>query len=194
VISCLALAVSLSGVGYAATTLARNSVGTPQLKKNAVISAKVKNGSLLKADFKSGQLPRGARGATGASGANGQPGAPGAPGAKGDRGATGAAGAAGTALAYAHAGSDGFYFPEETQNFDTIVKHSTGFYCLHTTVAVHSLVATIEGNFSGSGEIVVTRVTGINCGSPSSGPYNITVTTLNSAGAQTDKPFFIVVN
>ena len=52
VVACLALAVSLSGVGYAATVLPKNSVGTPQLKKNAVIAAKVLNGSLLAADFK----------------------------------------------------------------------------------------------------------------------------------------------
>jgi hypothetical protein len=74
----VALAVSLSGVGYAATVLPRASVGTAQLKKNAVTSIKVKNRSLLKADFKRGQLPAGPRGAKGD---------------KGDKGDTGAAGA-----------------------------------------------------------------------------------------------------
>ena len=41
VVACLALAVGLSGVGYAAITIPRNSVGTAQLKANAVTSPKV---------------------------------------------------------------------------------------------------------------------------------------------------------
>jgi hypothetical protein len=77
VVACLALAVALSGVGYAAVVIPRNSVGTAQLKTDAVVSKKVKNGSLLAADFKAGQLPAGA---------------PGAKGDKGDKGDTGEAG------------------------------------------------------------------------------------------------------
>jgi len=61
VVAMLALLVALGGVGYAATALPRNSVGTPQLKKNAVTSIKVKDRSLLARDFKRGQLPRAAR-------------------------------------------------------------------------------------------------------------------------------------
>jgi hypothetical protein len=41
VVACLALAIALSGVGYAAITIPRNSVGTAQLKSNAVTSPKV---------------------------------------------------------------------------------------------------------------------------------------------------------
>jgi hypothetical protein len=74
VIACIALTVALGGTSFAAVTLARNSVGTKQLKKNAVISSKVKNRSLLAADFKCGQLPRGAPGAPGAPGTIGPPG------------------------------------------------------------------------------------------------------------------------
>lgn len=70
-IALAALVVALGGVGYAVTTLPKNSVGTAQLKKNAVNSAKVKNGSLLAADFKSGQLPQGAQGEPGPTGARG---------------------------------------------------------------------------------------------------------------------------
>jgi hypothetical protein len=40
VVACLALAVALSGVSYAATTLPRNSVGPKQLKANAVSGPK----------------------------------------------------------------------------------------------------------------------------------------------------------
>jgi hypothetical protein len=41
VVACLALAIALSGVGYAAITIPRKSVGTAQLKSNAVTSPKV---------------------------------------------------------------------------------------------------------------------------------------------------------
>jgi hypothetical protein len=79
VVACLSLMVALGGVGYAATALPRNSVGTPQLKRNAVISAKVKDRSLLARDFRRGQLPRGPRGLRGLTGATGAQGPPGAP-------------------------------------------------------------------------------------------------------------------
>jgi hypothetical protein len=55
--ACLALAVALSGVGYAATAIPRNSVGAPQLKANAVTSGKVKNGNLKAADLAPGVIP-----------------------------------------------------------------------------------------------------------------------------------------
>jgi hypothetical protein len=85
VVACLALAVSLSGVGYAATVLPRASVGTAQLKRNAVKarqlapnavrSAHVLNGSLLVEDFKAGQIPQGPKGDKGDKGEKGAPGA-----------------------------------------------------------------------------------------------------------------------
>jgi hypothetical protein len=80
VVSCIALLVALGGVGYAATALPRNSVGTAQLKRNAVTSIKVKDRSLLARDFRRGQLPRGPRGLTGATGAKGDKGDKGDPG------------------------------------------------------------------------------------------------------------------
>jgi hypothetical protein len=76
VVACIALAMALGGVGYAAFRLPANSVGTKQ----------VINHSLLKKDFKSGQLPRGPRGL---------PGAAGAPGPTGPQGSVGPAGPAG---------------------------------------------------------------------------------------------------
>jgi hypothetical protein len=42
VVACIALAIALSGAGYAAVKLPANSVGAKQLKKNAVTSIKVK--------------------------------------------------------------------------------------------------------------------------------------------------------
>lgn len=46
VIATLALFLALGGVGYAATKLPKNSVGTKQIKKNAVTGAKVKKHTL----------------------------------------------------------------------------------------------------------------------------------------------------
>ncbi len=46
VIACIALAIALSGVGYAAITIPKNSVGTAQLKNDAVSNAKLQGGSV----------------------------------------------------------------------------------------------------------------------------------------------------
>ena len=71
VVACLALAVALGGTGYAAVTLPKNSVGTPQLRKGAVTGAKVKARTLGATHFKRGQLPSGPQGPAGAAGAQG---------------------------------------------------------------------------------------------------------------------------
>jgi hypothetical protein len=84
VISTLALFLVLGGgAAYAASHLARNSVGTRQLKNNAVTGAKVMDGSLLAGDFKAGQIPAGPRGKDGPRGPKGDPGREGPPGAPG---------------------------------------------------------------------------------------------------------------
>jgi hypothetical protein len=92
VVACIALGISLSGVGYAATVLPRNSVGTAQLKANAVVSGKVKNRSLRAADFAAGQLPRGPAGPAGPTGPQGPAGAQGPAGPRGLQGLPGASG------------------------------------------------------------------------------------------------------
>lgn len=79
IVACIALAVALGGVGYAAIKLPANSVGALQLKANAVNSSKVLNGSLLNADFKTGQAPVGPIGPTGPTGPAGAKGDPGVP-------------------------------------------------------------------------------------------------------------------
>ncbi len=91
VVACLALLVALGGTGMAAATqLARNSVGTPQLKDSAVSNPKIKNNainsakvaarSLLRSDFAPGQLPAGPTGPQGPAGPTGAAGAAGPPG------------------------------------------------------------------------------------------------------------------
>jgi hypothetical protein len=101
IIASIALLAALSGVGYAATALPRNSVGPVQLKPSSVNSFKVLNGSLtsldvrnhtLRAiDFAPGVLTAGA-GVPGPAGPQGPAGAPGTPGQAGQQGAPGLAG------------------------------------------------------------------------------------------------------
>jgi hypothetical protein len=83
VVSCIALFVALGGVGYAATQLPKNSVGTQQLKRGAVTGAKVRDGSLGAADL-GGQLPAGPRGPQGFIGPTGDRGPQGDPGPPGE--------------------------------------------------------------------------------------------------------------
>jgi hypothetical protein len=94
IVACLALLVALSGTGVAAVTqLARNSVGTPQLRDGAVSRAKVRNNainsskvaarSLLRSDFAPGQLPAGPVGPQGPAGPAGAAGAAGPAGPAG---------------------------------------------------------------------------------------------------------------
>ncbi len=72
VISTLCLFLLLGGAtALAAVKLAKNSVGTKQLKNGAVTGAKVKVHSLTAADFKAGQLPAGAQGPEGKQGKEG---------------------------------------------------------------------------------------------------------------------------
>ena len=103
----LALLVALGGTSYAAVEIAKNSVGTPQLKANAVTAKKVKDGSLLSRDFKAGQLPGGPQGPAGAAGAAGAIGPNGPVGATGQQGLVGARGPAGTEGAHGDQGLQG---------------------------------------------------------------------------------------
>jgi len=92
VIAGLALAISLSGVSYAASVLPRNSVGTVQIRNGAIVSSKIKNRSLVALDFKAGQVPAGAPGPKGDRGDKGAEGETGPAGPLGARGLTGPAG------------------------------------------------------------------------------------------------------
>jgi len=88
IVACLALLVALSGTGVAAVSVvARNSVGTlqlrddavsrPKIRNNAINSAKVAARSLLRSDFAPGQLPAGPTGPQGPAGPAGPAGAAG---------------------------------------------------------------------------------------------------------------------
>jgi hypothetical protein len=88
IVACVALLVALGGTSVAAVSqLARNSVGTLQLRNgavtnvkmrnNAINSAKVANRSLRSVDFAPGQLPAGPTGPQGPAGPAGPAGAAG---------------------------------------------------------------------------------------------------------------------
>jgi hypothetical protein len=71
VMSTLGVFIALGGTSYA---VARNSIGTAQLKNNAVTSGKVRNGALTAKDLSANALkagPRGPRGQIGPTGATG---------------------------------------------------------------------------------------------------------------------------
>ena len=114
-VALLASFIALGSGAYAQTRLARNSVGSAQIRNravsnpklannavtartirnNAVTSAKVRDRSLLARDFAAGQLPQGAQGPVGPQGAAGPPGPPGGGGEGGVPGPAGPQGPAG---------------------------------------------------------------------------------------------------
>jgi hypothetical protein len=88
VVACIALFVALGGVGYAATQLPKNSVGTRQLKNGAVTAAKIDAATRKALGASTGPGsgavgPAGPKGDTGAAGQTGPQGAPGEPGTPG---------------------------------------------------------------------------------------------------------------
>ncbi len=95
VLALLAIVLALSSGAYAAS-LAKNSVGSKQIKAGAVKSDEVADGALLDDDFAAGQLPRGDTGAQGPRGATGPQGVAGTNGTDGADGADGTNGTNGT--------------------------------------------------------------------------------------------------
>jgi hypothetical protein len=119
----LALAVALSGTGYAASTklLPPNSVGTRQ----------VVNHSLLRKDFKSGQLPRGAPGRQGPTGPQGTQ------GPKGVRGATGPRGPSGVSAAYTGTSVAPIYW-DDVLNYLASIQLPLGKYLLTASASLEN--------------------------------------------------------
>jgi hypothetical protein len=183
VVAYAALAVALGGTSYAAVSLPRNSVGTPQLKANAVVSSKVKNGSLLRADFKAGQIPAGA---TGPAGPTGPAGAAGPAGSAGATGATGATGPAGTPL-WAVIGSDGSLARGQGVTSTSHVGAGSYDVVFNQDVDKCGYMATIgpSGTGTASGDVDVASLLGNTKG--------IYVETRDSGGTLTDRPFHLAV-
>jgi hypothetical protein len=89
VMATIAVFVALGGVGYAATKLPANSVGSAQIKKAAVTPEKLSAGAKSSLSAVGPAGPQGAPGAAGPQGPNGEQGAPGAEGERGPQGVIG---------------------------------------------------------------------------------------------------------
>lgn len=93
-------------------------------------------------------------------------------------------------------GSGVLYAAPTRKNVDRATKlnngtPTTGLYCLHTTVVPNNIVATLYG--PATGEIIAFPVTDINCATGHD-PYNVQVSTFDSAGNPADRSFAIAIN
>jgi hypothetical protein len=199
VIALLALFVALGGTSYAAVTLANNSVKSKHIgagqvnrsdiKKNAINSAKVANGSLVAGDFKAGEAPQGPQGPQGP---------------KGDTGATGATGATGPAGPGARwvlvRGSDGSVLSTNDASITVTRDAGGGYYFVNfgSSVANKLLHATLNRTAGSQlGQVSVGPCGGLgaapgsnNC-AQSNNTNTAIVQTSDSAGATTDRNFFL---
>jgi hypothetical protein len=160
----IALFVALSGTGYAAVKIARNSI----------TSIHVKDRSLLAKDFKSGQIPRGAVGPAGPAGAAGP---------------AGPTGPAGAAKAYARVLSGGDVDDPRARGIpDAAVSHpANGVYCIDIEGGALSVIATIDSSASGDiAASVLLNVCAVG--------KEIEVKTFDHAGVAADRPFYVLVN
>jgi hypothetical protein len=199
VLSSIALFVALGGGAYA-LSVPSNSVGSKQLKKNAVTSkkiksnavtsskiksgaitsSKVKDSSLLAKDFKSGQL---------------------LPGPKGDKGDTGSQGPAGPGARWVLVqGSDGTVLATNDSSITVTRDAGGGFYFVNFGSSVLSKLILATLNRTGgsqTGEVVAGPCGGSGPGSNACAQSNnsstVLVQTANSAGATTDRNFFLAV-
>jgi hypothetical protein len=186
VVACISLLVALGGTGVAAVSqVARNSVGTPQLKDNAVNSEKVRNRSLLSIDFARGQIPQGPAGPAGAAGPAGPAGAAGAQGLAGPQGRWAHVSGTGTVIAQ----SGGI----------TASRFSAGSYFVTFTGAnvLDKPVLATASRLSGSTNYVTATPCGgapqgIVCAS-SNTSNTVLVNGLDAAGAFDDTSFYVMV-
>jgi hypothetical protein len=142
VVSTLALFIAIGGASaFAATQLAKNSVGSKQLKKNAVTAVKIKNGAIAPAKLSSA-ASNALRGAPGPQGLQGPP------------------GPAGEALAYASVEKNGQVIASQSKGITSanVTRIGVGEYCIgglpftvHVAVANTPLflrgASTFVGNF-----------------------------------------------
>jgi hypothetical protein len=148
VVATLALFLAIGGASaFAATQLAKNSVGSKQLKKNAVTAVKIKDGAIAPEKLSSAASSA-LRGATGPQGSQGLQGPP------------GPQGPAGEALAYANVEKNGQVTAGKSKGITSanVTRIGVGEYCIgglpftvHIAVANTPLflrgASTFVGNF-----------------------------------------------
>lgn len=182
VISTLCLVLVLGGgSAYAATQLAKNSVGTQQLKNAAVTPAKLSNAAKQTMTGPTG--PTGPKGSTGARGATGATGLTGAKGERGEKGEKGETGAAATTL-----------FAEVAENGEVIKSKGLTSAAFKGTLGAYSVT------FNTSIVGCVAEVTGIGqepgvfgTVEPTSSPDTLEVFMHSSKTVFEDAPFAIAV-
>ena len=195
-VACLSLLVALGGTGVAAVSqVARDSVGTPQLKANAVTtpklrnnavnSEKVRNRSLLAIDFARGQIPVGPIGPAGPTGPAGPAGAAGATGPAGPQGRW--AHVLGTGVIAAQSGGI------------TTSRFAAGVYFVTFTganVIDKPVLATTSRLAGGPSFATATPCggapQGVTC-SASNNSNTVLVQTLDAAGVFDDTSFYVMV-
>jgi len=195
VVACVALLVALGGTGVAAVSqVARDSVGTPQLKanavttpkirNNAVTSEKVRNRSLLAVDFGRGQIPQGPQGEQGPAGPQGTAGAAGPQGLAGPQGRwahvleTGAIVAQSGGISVIHGGTGWWLvtFPGATVLDKPVLVSASR---LSNTLPPNSIEATPCGG----------APQGVLCGNTN----QVLVNAADHTGASDDTAFFVMV-
>ena len=159
VIATLALFVALGGVGYAATQLPKNSVGTNQLKKEAVTPVKLSQASK--------SALTGAAGPVGPSGPTGAPGAPGERGLQGERGEKGDRGPEGPSDGYVAVNLGGGAL-EDSIEFGEL-KVPAGSYLISAIARLYSTGAGVSNancfilnKSGGNGEMMNINLSGLN--------------------------------
>ena len=180
VLGTLALAVALSGTGYAAVNA---------LPRNSVTSVQVKDRSLLAKDFKLGQLPRGPAGPAGAAGA------------AGPAGPTGPAGPAGggSAVKWALVNPNGSIASQS--GGITVTNHATGQTILDFGSASNAKLIEASAGFANDTAARGTVIAG-PCGGTAEGftctvgndTSHVIVRTYNAANAALeDHGFYVAV-
>jgi hypothetical protein len=97
--------------------------------------------------------------------------------------------------AFARVISDGTFDPAKSKNITSIVKQSTGFYCIKTSVPIRNVIASgnsVTFNTVAEGGLVgATLDSGLGCPAGS----KAFVDTFNAAtGALQDRPFYVLFN
>lgn len=206
-----ALFVSLGGTGYAATTLAVNSVGSPQIRNGSVTQQDLARGVISKRNAKLASTitdvvtdpasgldihvtatdgkdgPVGPVGPQGVQGDVGKIGSQGDQGIQGNTGATGGQGTPGLSVGSGHVNADG---TADLAYLETFAHLNTGAYCFnynHTNLSGRAATVTLDGDGS-SDTVTVDK-------SPATGPcagkdFGVTIL---SGGAGVDHAFFLIV-